>query len=59
LAHDRVSHRRANELPRYAYHAAYLALAPFAGVHAADRFVQRKCKAAARTPASKKSGRRL
>ena len=42
IAHDRVRHKQAKDLPRYTYHATYLALAPFLGVQAADRFVQRK-----------------
>jgi AcrR family transcriptional regulator len=46
IAHDRVRQRRAKELPRYAYQATYLALAPFLGVPAANRFVERKLKQA-------------
>ncbi len=42
IADDRVRRQRAKDLPRYAYHATYVALAPFLGVQAANRFVQRK-----------------
>jgi AcrR family transcriptional regulator len=42
LIHDRVREQRAEELPRYAYHACYLALAPFLGVQAANDFVRQK-----------------
>ncbi len=42
IAHDQVRHHRAKDLPRYTYHAAYVALAPFVGVQAANRFVERK-----------------
>jgi AcrR family transcriptional regulator len=44
IAHDLVLNRRAKDLPRYAYDSTYLALAPFLGVLAANRFVQRKLK---------------
>jgi hypothetical protein len=50
IAHDCVRLRRAEELPRYAYHATYLALAPFLGVQAANLFVQRKLKEAEPRP---------
>jgi AcrR family transcriptional regulator len=52
MAHDRVCHQRARDLPRYAYHATYLALAPFLGVQAADRFVQGKVRQISRDSAS-------
>jgi hypothetical protein len=42
IAHDRVRDQGTKDLPRHAYRATYLALAPFIGVQAADRFVQRK-----------------
>jgi AcrR family transcriptional regulator len=58
LAHDQVRRQRAKDLPRYAYRAVYLVLAPFLGVQAANRFVQRKLKDAERRSAPTKSGRR-
>ena len=42
IAHERARQQRIVDLPAYAYHATYIALAPFLGVHAADRFVVRK-----------------
>jgi AcrR family transcriptional regulator len=59
IAHDRVRHQRAKDLPRYAYHAAYLALAPFVGVQAANRFVERKLQDAKKheRAATKRRGR--
>jgi hypothetical protein len=54
IAQDLVRQRRTNDLPRYAYHAAYLALAPFLGVPAANRFLERKLKEAERRPGSRK-----
>ena len=46
IAHDRVRQKQAKDLSRYTYHATYLALAPFLGIQAADRFAQRKLKEA-------------
>jgi AcrR family transcriptional regulator len=42
IVHERARQQRIKELPCYTYHATYLALAPFLGVQAANRFVQRK-----------------
>jgi hypothetical protein len=42
IAHDQVRRQRAKDLPRYAYHATYIALAPFLGVQAANHFVDEK-----------------
>lgn len=58
LAHDLVRHQRAKDLPRYAYHATYLALAPFLGVEAANRFVEQKLNDAKKheRPATKPRG---
>ena len=58
IAHDRVLNHRAKDLPRYAYHATYLALAPFLGVQAANRFVQGKLEDAQRKPTSRKRRKR-
>jgi AcrR family transcriptional regulator len=44
IAYDQISRDHAKDLPRYAYHATYLALAPFLGVQAANRFVEQKRK---------------
>jgi AcrR family transcriptional regulator len=54
IAHERARHQRINDLPCYAYHATYLALAPFLGVQAANRFVERKLEDPKRTPTSSK-----
>ncbi|HYM45061.1 MAG TPA: hypothetical protein VES65_02715, partial [Solirubrobacteraceae bacterium] len=35
-------HRRARQLPRFAYHTTYLCLAPFLGPRAADEFIDNK-----------------
>src|SRR5262249_42801201 len=48
IAYERACLERIQDLPCYAYQAAYLALAPFLGVEAADRFVQLKLEAAER-----------
>ena len=58
IAHDQVRRRRATDLPRYAYHATYLALAPFVGVPAANRFVERKLNDAKKhqRPAKRRGG---
>ncbi len=48
IAHSRVGRKRAEDLPRYTYHAAYLALAPFLGVQAANHHLERKRKEASR-----------
>ena len=59
IAYDRVLHKQAQDLPRYTYLATYLALAPFLGVEAADRFVERKLDDAKKheRPATKRRGR--
>jgi hypothetical protein len=52
MAHDQVRRQHAKDLPRYAYHATYLALVPFLGAQAADRFVRRKIRVAERRSGS-------
>jgi AcrR family transcriptional regulator len=42
IAHRQIRHDKASQLPRYAYHASFICLAPLLGVAAADRFVQAK-----------------
>jgi AcrR family transcriptional regulator len=58
ISHGRVLNHQDKDLPRYAYHATYLALAPFLGVQAANRFVQGKLEDAQRKPTSRKRRKR-
>jgi AcrR family transcriptional regulator len=47
LGYQQTRAGRAAQLPRVAYHATYLALAPYLGPHAASEFVEGKLRAAA------------